>query len=72
MISLVKIDDRNAESVENVIDWLKQKQSENKVNKLSLIIEDSERNVHAIGVNLKNRDYAFFLMQEIFELFGDN
>ena len=59
-------------SVNDILEWIVHHEKEGNIEKMVVIIEDSDRNVYSRTVNCKNRDYAYFLMQELAELFtGD-
>lgn len=57
-------------NVKDVVEWIEQKKKEGKINKLVVIIEGDDREVCTNTINMRNKDYAYFLTQELFNLFG--
>lgn len=63
-----------SESLDEVIDWLREHEKEGNIHKLSVVFEDKDRKTYSRSMNLLNKDYAYFLMEELIGLFmgGNN
>ena len=56
-------------SIDEISKWLKD--NEGDIKKLIVMYEDENRMVHSKVINMKNKDFAYFLLQELFELIGN-
>jgi len=56
-------------SVDDIIDWIRAHNEDGNIAKLSVVFEDIDGATYSNSINLKNKDYAYFLMQELTSLF---
>lgn len=57
-----------AKDIEEIVDWIRSNEKDGNVKKLSVIIEANDGKIYSRAINLKNKDYLWFLFNEILEL----
>lgn len=57
-------------NTDDVIAWIKDLEKKGKIKRLVVVVEDQDRNINTNTINMRNKDYAYFLTQELFNLFG--
>jgi hypothetical protein len=65
------VDFKNKEpTVAEVIDWLRAHDADGNIHKLAVTFESKDERLYSKNINMRNKDYAFFLMKELNELFN--
>ena len=61
-----------SENLDEIIQWLKENEKENNICKLCVVFENKDGEIHSRSLNLLNKDYAWFLVNELFNLIIGN
>jgi len=73
-MEIVKVDGPlTGTTVDDIIKWIREHEQNGNIDRMAVVFEDKDRKVYSQNINLRNRDYAYFLMQEMFGLMiGDD
>ena len=56
-------------SVEDMVEWIRSHEADGNIKKMSVVIEADDGVVYSKAINLKHKDYVYFLLKELIDVF---
>ena len=56
-------------SVDDMIEWIRAHEADGNIKRMSVVIEAEDGDVYSKALNLQHKDYVYFLLRELVDIF---